>query len=157
MQCCCGRIKGCLEPVRINNTIHEPYGKMGNFCGPADKHKIRDLQHCLGELLAVIFRDGGQRYHQLGTAQNGVDEACKVVVDLRSEAERLADKVKALEYRLTQEGLGLPIETPPAASSARQAECAVCGCEIREQGFPKDRCAGCGAAWEGSVKPQKEL
>lgn len=42
-QCCCGKYQNLEEPLIHNNTLHEPLGPRGNFCGPVDKHIIRDL------------------------------------------------------------------------------------------------------------------
>jgi len=42
MRCCCGK-KDIDGPIAINNIMHEPLGPIGNFCGPVDRHTIRDL------------------------------------------------------------------------------------------------------------------
>ena len=43
MRCCCGK-KDIDEPIFVNDYRHEPYGPVGNFCGPSYKHDIRDLK-----------------------------------------------------------------------------------------------------------------
>ena len=42
IRCCCGKVTGISDPVILNNIVHEPLGQVGNFCGPKDKHTIRD-------------------------------------------------------------------------------------------------------------------
>lgn len=53
MRCCCGK-KQIDEPIIINNYVHEPFGPVGNFCGPLKDHKIRDLQNRIIELEETI-------------------------------------------------------------------------------------------------------
>jgi len=43
MRCCCGKKDIIDEPIIINNMMHEPFGPEGNFCGPVDRHTIREL------------------------------------------------------------------------------------------------------------------
>lgn len=46
-RCCCGRIKdfeGEDNSLRINDYVHERLGIFGAFCGPWQKHYIRDLE-----------------------------------------------------------------------------------------------------------------
>lgn len=49
-QCCCGRIEPCDEAFMFNNTVHEPLGPDGNFCGPYVSHRTRDLERVLATM-----------------------------------------------------------------------------------------------------------
>ncbi len=55
-QCCCGRIKGCDEPVVLNDYMHEPLGPEGAFCGKVSHHDLRDL-HIEVERLREVIRE----------------------------------------------------------------------------------------------------
>ena len=52
LRCCCGK-KDISEPIIINDYVHEPFGVEGNFCGPLDKHDIRDLTNKVEELSRI--------------------------------------------------------------------------------------------------------
>ena len=52
-RCCCGRISNFgdenSDAVIINEKVHELLGPAGNFCGPVDRHTIRDMERRLKE------------------------------------------------------------------------------------------------------------
>jgi hypothetical protein len=53
-RCCCGRIREFTETIRINNTVHERLGDEGSFCGPVDRHIIRDQDKEIARLTLEV-------------------------------------------------------------------------------------------------------
>lgn len=39
-----------LLPFVHNGVLHEPYGEKGNFCGPVDRHRIRDMENKIDKI-----------------------------------------------------------------------------------------------------------
>jgi hypothetical protein len=63
---------------------------------------IADLEDCLNNLLAIIFRDGGQRLGELG----GWQEACEEAVRLSAERISAQDELSALRAQPSNEAQG---------------------------------------------------
>ncbi len=48
-QCCCGKYKPLDERFVMNETMHEPLGEPGAFCGSLQAHELHDLREKLAE------------------------------------------------------------------------------------------------------------
>ena len=79
-QCCCGHVRPCTEPSVTNSTMHEPLGAPGAFCGPVDRHTVRDQAAEIERLEAAL----GQARADLFGCQDGA-----LVRDQAAEIERL--------------------------------------------------------------------
>ena len=53
-QCCCGRYKPLDEPLVTNETLHEPYGEPGAFCGSVTTHELRELRALIDAIAEAL-------------------------------------------------------------------------------------------------------
>ncbi len=79
-QCCCGKYKPLDEPFVMNDTMHEPYGEPGAFCGSVINHTLRYYEKELERVRA-----------QLIAAEARIAEKEWISVDERLPEERVAN------------------------------------------------------------------
>lgn len=95
VQCCCGKLNfDSVEsmPIQLNDTIHEPLGPKGNFCGPSKSHLIRDLEKENYSLKTKL-----DRAHQ---AQKIIEDK---LIDTRNDYMRVRELTSTAICRLSKE------------------------------------------------------
>ncbi len=144
MRCCCGNFQELCEgmSVMVNNYIHQPLGPEGNFCGPKERHDLRDAKARIADLECQLAEARGNVETMRicnGSNADAAEQALAQVAELQRNFGRSIRKVLDLERQLVDYKAVAEVEADEGDIARTQA--ARLREALKKYGQHKPRCA----------------